>query len=101
MEIHHQHTLTISGRNCPSSLRKLLLLVMIERHGEVLHMPIAISVQHLREIIAEWLSEMFPNEEKSIPSEEWIWLQFWPINPYGHSALRHTRRLNVKHVVQI
>ena len=71
------------------------------RHGEVLHMPIAISVRHLRETISERLSQKFPNEEKAIPSEEWIRLQFWLRNPYGHAALRHTGRFNVKHAVQI
>ena len=71
------------------------------RHGEVLHMPIAISVRHLREIISERLSQKFPDEEKAIPSEEWIRLQFWPRNPYGHSALRHIGQFNVKHAVQI
>ena len=32
------------------------------RHGEVLHMPIAISVRHLREIIKERFSENFSNK---------------------------------------
>lgn len=71
------------------------------RHGEVLHMPIAVSVRHLQDIIIERLSIKFPHDAKSVPSEEWIGLQFWPRNPYDHSALRHTGRFNVKHKVQI
>ena len=27
--------------------------------------------------------------------------KFWPRNPYGHSALSHTGRFNVKHAVHI
>ena len=64
-------------------------------------MPIAISVRHLREMIADRLSQRFPDEKKGIPSEEWIQLQFWPRNPYGHSALHHTGQFNVKFSVQI
>lgn len=30
------------------------------RHGETLHMPIAVSVRHLREVIVERLSQKFP-----------------------------------------
>ena len=71
------------------------------RHGETLHMPIAVSVRHLREVIVERLSQKFPDDDKAVPSEEWIRLQFWPKNPFGHSALRHTGRFNVKFAVQI
>ncbi len=52
------------------------------RHGETLHMPVAVSIRHLREVITERLMQKFPSENKPIPSEEWIRLQFWPKNPY-------------------
>lgn len=71
------------------------------RHRETLHMPIAVSIRHLREIIVERLAQKFPSDDKAIPSDEWIRLQFWPKNPFGHSALRHTGRFNVKFAVQI
>lgn len=71
------------------------------RHGETLHMPIAVSIRHLREVIVERLKLKFPGEEKPIPSEEWVRLQFWPKNPFCHSALRHTGRVDVKLSVQI
>ena len=71
------------------------------RHGETLHMPIAVSVRHLREVLVERLAQRFPNDDKPVPSDEWIRLQFWPKNPFGHSALRHTGRFNVKFAVQI
>ena len=70
------------------------------RHGEVCHMPIVISVRHLRELISLRLLQMFPNASKPVPSENWIRLQFWPRNPFSASALRHTGRFEVKYCVQ-
>uniref|UniRef100_U9SZQ8 Uncharacterized protein n=1 Tax=Rhizophagus irregularis (strain DAOM 181602 / DAOM 197198 / MUCL 43194) TaxID=747089 RepID=U9SZQ8_RHIID len=53
-------------------------------------MPVAISIQELRESIIERLKAKH-DEEKfstiSVPSSEWIRLQFWPKNIYtGISA---------------
>lgn len=59
-------------------------------------MPIAVSVQHLRDIISDRLIKKFPGEEKEIPSLEWIRYQFWPRNPYSSSALRYTGRFAIK-----
>ncbi|SMN01555.1 hypothetical protein SPONL_2127 [uncultured Candidatus Thioglobus sp.] len=70
------------------------------RHSAVLHMPIAISIRHLREIISDRLSSKFPGEEKGIPSLEWIRYQFWPRNPYSSSALRYTGKFDVKFGIQ-
>ena len=47
------------------------------RHGNVLHMPIAISVRNLCDIIEERLKSKY-DEEIDIPSEEWVRLQFSP-----------------------
>ena len=71
------------------------------RHGTALHMPIAISVGDLRDIISERLRMKFPEEEPSLPSVEWIRLQFAPRNPYSSNSLRHTGRFDVKFAVQI
>ena len=49
------------------------------RHGETLHMPIAVSIRHLREVIAERLQLKFPGQKKK---HSWIRLQFWPKNPF-------------------
>ena len=71
------------------------------RHGEVCHMPIAISIRHLRDMIAERLRKKFPDTHKlAIPSEEWVRLQFWPRNPYSSSALHYTGRFDIKYCVQ-
>ena len=71
------------------------------RHGEVCHMPIAISICHLRNMILERLQQKHPDSTKLVvPSEEWIRLQFWPQNPYFSSALRYTGRFDVKYCVQ-
>jgi len=45
---------------------------MAARRGYTLHMPIAISVSDLRDIISECLRTKFPEEEPSLLSVEWI-----------------------------
>ena len=50
-------------------------------------MPIAVSVQHLREVIVEHLVQKFLNDE------EWIRLQlaqefFWSLSPSAHRVLQ-------------
>ena len=64
------------------------------------HMPIAISVQHLREVTSQRLQQKFPDDTVVIPSEEWMRLRFWPHNPFSTSSLRHTERFSVKYCVQ-
>lgn len=64
-----------------------------------MYMPVAISVNHLREIISQKLKEKHPGEVP-IPSLEWIRLQFLPCNPYTATALRYTGKFNVKYAVQ-
>ena len=61
-------------------LDKINLAVDERRHGETLHMPFAISLRHLQEIITERLQQKFPEATPAIPSREWIRLQFWPTN---------------------
>ena len=51
------------------------------RYGDVLHMPLAISVRYLQELIKKRLKEKFPVSTPAIPSQEWIRLQFSPSNP--------------------
>ena len=70
------------------------------RHGDTMYLPIAISVRDLREIVSERLTKAFPGEEKPIPSDEWIRLQFWPRNPYTTTSLRYTGRFEMKYAVQ-
>ena len=63
-------------------------------------MPIAISVNHLMEVISSRLKEKFPKDQVAIPSLESIRLQFWPRNPYAATALWYTGRFDVKYAVQ-
>ena len=72
------------------------------RHTETLHMPIAISLRHLRDTIIQRLVEKYPTDDskQQCPSLEWLHLQFWPPNPYATSALRYTSRFKVKFGVQ-
>ena len=53
------------------------------RHTSVMHMPIAISVRNLRDIIVERLQKKHSNLPP-VPSLEWIRLQFWPSSPYAN-----------------
>ena len=84
---------------------KLTLMITLavddRRHGERLHMPLAISVRHLREQIIERLHKAYPEVMPAVPSEEWIRLQFWPTNPYTSQALRYSGHFKVKFGVQI
>ena len=42
------------------------------RQGETLHMPFAIPLRHLQEIVTERLQQKFPEVTPAIPSLEWI-----------------------------
>ena len=64
-------------------------------------MLIAVSIRHLREVMIERLDKKFPGHNNPVLSEEWIWLQFWPSNPYLFSALKYTGQFKVKYGVQI
>ena len=69
-------------------LDEIITPVNERRHGDTMYLPIAISVRDLHEIVSERLTKEFPGEEKLIPSEEWLRLQFWPRNPYTTNSLR-------------
>ena len=71
------------------------------RQGDVMHMPLAISIRHLRHIITERLQKKHTDNMPAVPSIEWIRLQFWPSNPYSSAALRYTGQFKVKHGVQV
>ena len=72
------------------------------RHSSVLHMPVAISLCHLRDTVKERLQQKHPQlQEIECPSLEWLRLQFWPRNPYSTAALRHTGRFDLKFGVQV
>ena len=69
--------------------------VQERRHGDCLYLPVAMSVDDLRNMVVGRLPEGIP-----IPSAEWIRLQFWPSNPYANVAVRYTGRFNLKFKVQ-
>ena len=78
-----------------------VLAVDERRHGDVLHMPFATSLRHLRELIQARLKAKFPNQCPPIPCLEWIRLQFWPANKYTLRALKYTGRFRVKFGIQV
>ncbi|PKY55416.1 hypothetical protein RhiirA4_427493 [Rhizophagus irregularis] len=63
------------------------------RHNTTMHMPLAISIRDLRDIILAKLhiknGEPLP-AEIYIPSCEWIRLQFWPTNSTTTKAIQYT-----------
>ena len=65
------------------------------RHSHITHMATAISVRDLRDQVAARCPE-----GTSIPSLEWIRLQFWPKNDHAKRALAHTGRFKVRFKVQ-
>ena len=78
-----------------------ILAVDERRHTDVLHMPLAISIRHLREIITTRLQQKSPDSTPQVPTCEWLRLQFWPSNQYTNRAIRYTGRFNIKFGVQI
>ena len=73
------------------------------RHSEIPHMPVAISLRHLLDIVRSRIEQKHPGDESKlqVPSLEWLRLQFWPRNPYSSSSLRHTGQLDLKFGVQV
>lgn len=73
---------------------------MDERHhGTVLHIPLALSVCDLREVIVKRLKIIHNNSLPStihIPSQEWIRLQFCLTNAITTQSIHHTSHFNVK-----
>lgn len=65
------------------------------RHGEVTHLAKALSVRDLLDQVARQCPE-----GTSIPSKQWLRLQFWPKNPSLKSSLQYTGKLEVKFMVQ-
>lgn len=72
-----------------------LLQVNERRHGEELYLPMAISVEDLRDRISARVPEGTP-----IPSSETLRLQFQPSSSFQKSALKYSGRFNVKFRVQ-
>ncbi len=69
--------------------------VQERRHGDCMYLPIAMSIEDLKNMVSHRLPE-----GTLIPSTEWIRLQFWPSNPYANIAIHHTGRFNLKYKVQ-
>ena len=74
------------------------LAVDERRHTEVLHMPVAVSIRHLKEVISE---RLHPDSMPATPSCEWLRLQLWPPNPFTNQAITYTGRFKVKFGVEI
>lgn len=68
-----------------------------------MHMPLAISIRDLRDII---LARLHANNGEPLPAEihipscEWIRLQFWPTNSTTAKAIQYTGRYQIKFKVQ-
>ena len=68
------------------------------RHG-VAHLPVAVSIPDLKKSVIEKI----PLEERStvpIPYDEFVRLQFLPVNDHAHSSVKFTKRFNIRYKVQ-
>lgn len=82
-------------------LEEITLAVDDRRHGETLHMPLAVSIRDLHNQITLRLTQKLSEEIPAVPSVEWMRLQFWPANPCTDRAIGYTGRFQVKFGVQI
>ena len=69
--------------------------VQERRQTQTLYLPLAMSIEDLREIVKKRLPP-----DAAVPSNEWIRLQFWPKNTTAMRAIHHTGRFNIKFAVQ-
>ncbi|XP_056008509.1 uncharacterized protein LOC130051170 [Ostrea edulis] len=72
-----------------------LLHVNERRHGEELYLPMAISIEELRDQISKRVPDGTP-----IPCSETVRLQFQPNSTFQKTALKYSGRFNVKFRVQ-
>ena len=82
-------------------LDEINLAVDERRHGGTLHMPFAISLWHIHEVITSRLRQKFPDKFPPVPSLEWLRLHFCPCKQYTAVALKYTGRFRVKFAVQV
>lgn len=66
------------------------------RHESVMHFAIAMSICDLVSEDTKLCPEGTP-----IPSEKWVYLQFWPKDPKKLSALHHSGRFRLKFMIQV
>ena len=69
------------------------------RHSTITHVATAIFATAIFADLREKVVERCPSGT-SVPSDEWIRLQFSPVCLSSHTALRYTGRLQVRHRVQ-
>ena len=65
------------------------------RHGNATHLAKALSTRDLLSNVAQRCPD-----GTSLPSEQWLRLQFWPKNATMKSALQYTGRFQVKFMIQ-
>lgn len=81
---------------CERFLREdISVAVDDRRHGEITHLARAISI---RDFIDQVKAQC--PEGTSIPSPEWVRLQFWPKTPSAKASLHFTGRFKLKFMVQ-
>ena len=79
----------------------MTLAVDERRHGDIMHMPFAVLIGHLLELITERLMSKHPDSTVAIPTQESVHIQFWPANAYTEQAVRYTGRFKVMFGVQV
>lgn len=66
------------------------------RHDTCMHFAVAMSIRDFVSKVARLCPENTP-----IPSEKWVYLQFWPKDPTKLSSLHHTGRFKLKFMIQV
>ena len=76
-------------------LDEKVMAVNERRHGDVLYLPLAISVEDLVNQVKNRLPD-----GTTCPSVSWVRFNFWPSNPHTKAALQYTGRFNIRFKVQ-
>lgn len=72
------------------------------RHGDMMHLNAVISIRDLHQRAKQyWYLSDRGLESSSIPSEEYLRLQFHPSNVYSLSAERYRLRFSMKFKMQV
>ena len=61
----------------------------------IFYLPVTTSIENLHQIVLDRVSE-----GSAVPSNSWLYMNFWPSNQYHNSASHHTGRFNFKFKLQ-
>lgn len=93
----HQQKYSVFWDYCQQYIDSRLEAATDERrHDSCMHFAVAMSVKDFTSEVSKLCPEGTP-----IPSEKWVYLQFWPKDSTKLSSLHHTGRFRLKFLVQV